>query len=132
MTQTQQSLPTPLQEYVHKSRYAKWIPSLQRREHWPETVQRYVDYFENKFPHYPANDIKMENDDLLKLYSLYKQATEGPNKTDKPGFFDVKGRAKWQAWTDKGEMSKEQAQKEYIEMADAWLPAAKKEDTDGA
>ena len=50
-----QKLPTPLQEYVHKSRYARWKPTEQRREHWDETVQRYVDYFNNKFPHYPTD-----------------------------------------------------------------------------
>ena len=50
-------LPTPLQEYVHKSRYARWIDSKQRRETWPETVRRYVTYFSNKFPHYPTEEI---------------------------------------------------------------------------
>jgi len=46
-------LPTPLQEFIHKSRYARWIDDAERRETWPETVQRYVDYFDSKFPHYP-------------------------------------------------------------------------------
>lgn len=51
-------LPTPLQEYVHKSRYARWIPTEQRRESWEETVQRYVKYFAVKFPeHYPSQEI---------------------------------------------------------------------------
>jgi len=51
------ALPTPLQEFVHKSRYARWIERDQRRENWDETVQRYVDYFNHKFPHYPAQDV---------------------------------------------------------------------------
>lgn len=50
-------LPTQLQEYVHKSRYARWSTGKQRRETWPETVQRYVDYFGGKFPHYPKQEI---------------------------------------------------------------------------
>lgn len=51
-------LPTQLQEYVHKSRYARWLDDKQRRETWEETVQRYVDYFANKFPeHYPKEEI---------------------------------------------------------------------------
>lgn len=50
-------LPTQLQEYVHKSRYARWLDKEQRRETWPETVQRYVDYFDGKFPHYPKQEI---------------------------------------------------------------------------
>ena len=31
-----------LQQVVHKSRYAKWLPEKKRREHWPETVERYI------------------------------------------------------------------------------------------
>lgn len=50
-------LPTPLQEFVHKSRYARWKDESQRRETWPETVRRYVEYFATKFPHYPAERI---------------------------------------------------------------------------
>lgn len=32
------------QQYIHKSRYARYIDNLQRREHWPETVSRYVEF----------------------------------------------------------------------------------------
>lgn len=56
MHQSSVFLPTPLQEYVHKSRYARWLETKQRRENWDETVQRYVDYF-SKFPHYPKEEI---------------------------------------------------------------------------
>jgi hypothetical protein len=35
-------LPTPYQQFIHKSRYARWIDSEQRRENWGETVDRYV------------------------------------------------------------------------------------------
>jgi ribonucleoside-triphosphate reductase len=54
---TANQLPTPLQEYVHKSRYARWIDAEQRRENWDETVKRYVDYFAGKFPHYPKDQV---------------------------------------------------------------------------
>lgn len=37
-------LPTPYQEFIHKSRYARWLEDENRRETWPETVDRYVDY----------------------------------------------------------------------------------------
>jgi len=36
------------QQYIHKSRYARYLPELNRREHWQETVQRYVDYMFDK------------------------------------------------------------------------------------
>jgi len=39
---------TVYQQYIHKSRYARYVPEKNRREHWNETVQRYVDYIFNK------------------------------------------------------------------------------------
>lgn len=39
-------LPTPYQEYIHLSRYSRWLPDKNRRETWPETVARYFDFFE--------------------------------------------------------------------------------------
>ena len=37
-------LPTSYQEFIHKSRYARWLPEESRREEWSETVNRYLDY----------------------------------------------------------------------------------------
>ena len=37
---------TVLQQYIHSSRYARWLPEKGRRETWEETVDRYVDFFE--------------------------------------------------------------------------------------
>ena len=36
------------QQYIHISRYSRWRDDLQRRETWPETVQRYVDFFDKR------------------------------------------------------------------------------------
>jgi ribonucleoside-triphosphate reductase (thioredoxin) len=71
-------LPTPLQEYVHKSRYARWRDSEQRRETWPETVQRYVDYFAGKFPHYPTTEIYDSIVSLRTMPSMRALMTAGP------------------------------------------------------
>lgn len=57
------------------------------------------------------------DDELLKLYGLYKQATVGDNNTDKPGTFDFKGKYKWQAWKDLEGKSQEEAEQEYITLA---------------
>ena len=38
-------LPTPYQEYIHLSRYSRWLPEESRRETWNETVTRYFDFF---------------------------------------------------------------------------------------
>lgn len=40
------NFPTLYQEIIYKSRYARWQDSLGRREHWPETVARYFNFFE--------------------------------------------------------------------------------------
>jgi ribonucleoside-triphosphate reductase (thioredoxin) len=71
-------LPTPLQEYVHKSRYARWDEDKQRRENWDETVQRYVDYFDSKFPHYPKQEIYQAILALDAMPSMRALMTAGP------------------------------------------------------
>ena len=38
-------LPTPYQEFIHLSRYSRWLPDEGRRETWNETVSRYFDFF---------------------------------------------------------------------------------------
>lgn len=71
-------LPTPLQEYVHKSRYARWLDSEGRREHWDETVDRYVNYFDGKFPHYPKDLIREAILNLKVMPSMRALMTAGP------------------------------------------------------
>jgi ribonucleoside-diphosphate reductase alpha chain len=41
------SLPTLYQDFIHLSRYSRWIESENRRETWEETVKRYFNFFEN-------------------------------------------------------------------------------------
>ena len=41
------NLPTPYQDFIHKSRYARWDEKNGRRETWEETVDRYLDYMSN-------------------------------------------------------------------------------------
>ena len=57
-----------------------------------------------------------DNGTLLKIYALYKQATAGDNTEKKPGFADMVGRAKWDAWDRQKGKGQEQAQQEYIEL----------------
>ncbi|CAF3648910.1 unnamed protein product [Rotaria sp. Silwood1] len=59
---------------------------------------------------------KLSNDDLLKLYGLYKQATIGDNNTNKPSMIDLKGKAKWEAWDKNKGKAKEVAQQEYVAL----------------
>ena len=39
---------TPYQQYIHKSRYARYLPDLKRRETWGETVNRYLNFWVNR------------------------------------------------------------------------------------
>lgn len=70
-------LPTPLQEFIHKSRYARWRDEDQRRETWPETVQRYVDYFSQKFPYYPKEAVYNSILNLRTMPSMRALMTAG-------------------------------------------------------
>ena len=51
------------QEYIHKSRYAKFLPEMGRRENWDETVQRYVDYVFSKNEKLAVN-VELKNEIL--------------------------------------------------------------------
>jgi acyl-CoA-binding protein len=58
------------------------------------------------------------NDDLLELYALYKQATVGDVSGSRPGMLDLKGRAKFDAWSKKKGTGKEDAMTKYITLVD--------------
>ncbi|XP_039878382.1 acyl-CoA-binding domain-containing protein 5-B-like isoform X3 [Simochromis diagramma] len=56
------------------------------------------------------------DDMMLMFYSYHKQATMGPCNISRPtGFWDTHGKAKWDAWSSLGNMTKEEAMKSYIE-----------------
>lgn len=57
-----------------------------------------------------------DNTTLLKLYGLYKQATTGDNDEKKPGFGDMVGRAKWDAWNSLKGTSTDDAKQQYIDL----------------
>ncbi len=58
------------------------------------------------------------NETLLKLYSLFKQGSEGDVQGKRPGMLDVKGRAKYDAWAARKGMSKDAAMDAYIALVD--------------
>ena len=60
-----------------------------------------------------------DNATLLKLYGLYKQATAGDVTDNKPGFGDMVGRAKWDAWNALQGTAKDQAMQQYIDLIDS-------------
>ncbi len=60
-----------------------------------------------------------DNNTLLKLYALYKQGTSGDNGEKKPGFGDMVGRAKWDAWNGIKGVSKDDAMQQYVDLIES-------------
>lgn len=58
------------------------------------------------------------NEELLKLYGLYKQATEGDNKKERPGGFDFKAAAKYNSWLSFRGKSKAEAIALYLDLVE--------------
>ena len=46
MSEVPVMLPTPYQQFIHLSRYSRWLPEKGRRETWQETVDRYFNFFD--------------------------------------------------------------------------------------
>jgi len=57
-----------------------------------------------------------DNMTLLKIYALYKQASAGDATGTRPGFTDMVGRAKFDAWDGVKGTSKEEAMQQYIDL----------------
>lgn len=57
-----------------------------------------------------------DNDTLLQIYALYKQATQGDVAGGRPGLFDPVGRAKYDAWAKMKGLSREGAMQQYVSL----------------
>ncbi|MDP2227367.1 MAG: acyl-CoA-binding protein [Moraxellaceae bacterium] len=66
---------------------------------------------------------KPGNADLLELYKLYKQATEGDVKGSRPGMMNIAGRLKYDAWAGIKGMAKAAAETAYVAKVQALLKA---------
>lgn len=62
---------------------------------------------------------KPDNQTLLKIYGLYKQATDGDNAGKRPGFTDMVGRMKFDAWAGLKGKSADEAMQEYIDLIES-------------
>lgn len=56
------------------------------------------------------------NEELLEIYALFKQATDGDVGGERPGGFDFKAIAKYDAWASKKGKSKDQVMQEYVQL----------------
>jgi acyl-CoA-binding protein len=62
---------------------------------------------------------KPDNMTLLKIYALYKQASSGDVDGKRPGFTDMVGRAKWDAWNGLKGTSADQARQDYVDLIES-------------
>ena len=60
-----------------------------------------------------------DNATLLKIYALYKQATAGDVEGKRPGFTDMVGRAKYDAWGEAKGKSSDEAMQEYVDLIES-------------
>jgi acyl-CoA-binding protein len=60
-----------------------------------------------------------DNATLLKIYALYKQASSGDNTEKKPGFVDMVGRAKWDAWNGLKGTTEKAAMQQYVDLIES-------------
>ncbi|MEX3629569.1 MAG: acyl-CoA-binding protein [Burkholderia sp.] len=61
---------------------------------------------------------KPGNMTLLRLYALYKQGSEGDVNGEKPGFADIVGKYKYDAWAALKGTAPEEAQKQYVQLVE--------------
>ena len=61
---------------------------------------------------------KPSDSELLEIYALFKQASVGDNTTDRPGMLDLKGKAKWDAWTGKKGKTQDEAKEAYVKLVE--------------
>ena len=57
-----------------------------------------------------------DNADLLQLYSLFKQATDGDVSGKRPGMMDFKGRAKYDSWAGIKGLDADKAMQRYVDL----------------
>jgi acyl-CoA-binding protein len=62
---------------------------------------------------------KPDNATLLELYALFKQASSGDADGKRPGFGDLIGRAKWDAWNAIAGKSKDDAMQAYVDLVES-------------
>ncbi|KAG2226641.1 hypothetical protein INT45_005127, partial [Circinella minor] len=78
------------------------------------------DHFEHASTFLNTHNVPLSNDQKLKVYSLFKQATVGDCNVSKPSLFEFVGRAKWDAWNELRGMSMENAKQTYVETVESF------------
>ena len=72
-----------------------------------------------------------DNETMLRIYALYKQATAGDAAGARPGFTDFVGRAKHDAWAKLKGVEQDQAMREYIALVESLRQSSVQSRIDG-
>lgn len=72
--------------------------------------------FEQKSREVTSLSAKPDNQTMLSLYALFKQATKGDADGKRPGMLQMVERAKWDAWDERRGMSAEAAMQAYVDL----------------
>jgi len=84
----------------------------------PEEVKRLTGEFKAAVKKIRTLKKTPSNEELLEIYALYKQATVGDNKNERPGMMSFRAQRKHDAWKSKEGMNIMIAMKEYVEIVD--------------
>ena len=95
-------------------------PHAHRPDNNPgDTVSDLKSKFEKAVADSKSLPERPDNQTLLKLYALFKQASTGDAEGKRPGFTDMVGRAKWDAWNEIKGKSNDEAMKEYVALIES-------------
>lgn len=75
-----------------------------------------------EFVRKPIESMKPTNEQKLRFYGLYKQATVGDNTTPEPSFYQLEAKHKWKAWENLKGMTQQAAKEAYVKELDQVQP----------
>lgn len=88
------------------------------------SIKESFDNCVNEINNLPDGESPLTNAEKLTMYGLFKQAKFGDVNTNRPGIFDMTGRAKWDAWKSREGMDREEAMimycEEYLALKDTY------------
>jgi diazepam-binding inhibitor (GABA receptor modulator, acyl-CoA-binding protein) len=97
-------------------RHAQRCPRTKKVHNGGDTVSDLKAKFEKAVADSKNLPERPDNQTLLKLYALFKQASSGDVDGKRPGFTDMVGRAKWDAWNEIKGLSTDDAMKQYVAL----------------
>lgn len=100
-----------------------YIPSLQFHATGSSMMAATVEQFNHAKSQMGTLKNDPGNEAKLKIYALFKQATQGPCNTPKPGMLDFINKAKWDAWKSLGSISQEEARQNYVDLIGSLVEA---------